>query len=195
MAINPVMAALAKSTVAELEEREAEIAKRVHAQLGEAPIPEGVPSIFYNWCQRHGVMALPARPETVAAFILESVDLDIDQLCNIAHDISIAHSCFADPTASFWVREAFEKIGWRMSAPRGWPLSYKPKFRTIPWQMQRYIVTHERERDAVVTTAHNKAGELLTKLREIEKANAEKTRTPEAARDTEPKDRDPQGRD
>jgi hypothetical protein len=174
------MAALTQKRVTELRERNEVIAREVHALLGTVSPPE-CPSIFVAWCQRRGVLALPAKPEAAALFLLESKELGIDALCVLAEQISAAHAKFADPCASWVVRKALESIGGFISAPRSWLKGKQQTFASLPWQQQHCVAEHEARREAVMRRAQNEAAALRNQFKKLEKKNAETTTTTDAA--------------
>jgi hypothetical protein len=178
--MNPVMASLTQKRVNELRQANDAVAREVHALLGTVSPPE-CPSIFVAWCQRRRVLALPAKPEAVALFLIESKELGIDALCVLAEQISAAHAKFADPTASWVVSKALESIGGFIAAPRSWLKGKQQVFAALPFSMQRVVAEHEARRETVLRRAQNEAATLRNQFKKLEKKNAETTTTTDAA--------------
>jgi hypothetical protein len=175
--LSPVMAALVQHRANEFRDKDNAISTELRNRIGMAPDAPALPSAFVRWCELKAVSALPAKPDSVALFILESKDLGLDVLSDLASGISRAHARFADPTASWAVRAAFATIGGDIPQPRSWGKGYPGKlvFADLPWQIQRTIEAREADRDKIVRHAQNEAADLRKKLKQIENANAETT--------------------
>ena len=76
---------------------------------------------FQSWCEALGVPWLPARPNTVALFVLEGAKLGIEQMLECIHSISVSHQAaqLADPTSGFPVTSALNTIS-KIEPPRSW---------------------------------------------------------------------------
>lgn len=77
----------------------------------------------------------------------------------IVKGISLAHENVADPTATGVVPAALNKIA-PVAEPRSWIKDQKVLFRTLPYEIQRYLVGREAARDKAVRQAQNEAAEL-----------------------------------
>jgi hypothetical protein len=174
---NPVMDALVMHRASEMRNKDMAVSRELAARIGMAPPSADLPSAFARWAELRGVVALPAKPDSVAFFILESKDLGLESLCEIASGISKAHQNFGDPVASFQVRRAFETIGGQISEPRSWPKINKQAFRDLPWHIQRVIESRETDHNTMLRRCQNEAADLRKQLKQIEKKDAEKNTT------------------
>jgi hypothetical protein len=166
---NPVTQALTMHRVDEIRQRNTVVAAELQKRIGIAPPSGELPSTFVRWCREKGVIPLPAKPESVALFLLQSRELGVDALTEIARSISRAHSRFADPCSSWAVRAAFEEIGGVYEVPRSWPKSEWPTWDGLPWTAKRYLAPREKQRDVTVNRAQTEAAECRKQLREMEK--------------------------
>jgi hypothetical protein len=174
---NPVVTALTLQKANELRQRNDAVARDLQIRIGVAPAPGELPSAFVAWCKLKGVIPLPAKAESVALFLLQSRDLGVDALTEIARGIARAHSRFADPCSSWAVRAAFEEIGGHYQVPRSWPKAEWPVWEDLPWPVKRYLDMRERQRDVAINKAQQEAGDLRHKLREMEKRNVHQKQT------------------
>jgi hypothetical protein len=172
---NPVTAALNVARANELRDKNTMLLHDLQGRLGVAPAPGEVPTAFLNFCKTKGVLSQPAQPATVAAFLLANVDLGLDTLVGIAAGISRAHIRYADPCSSWYVRRAFQVIGWDVPAPRAWTPALKDMFGEMPWPIQRNVADHERRREAVMRNSQNDAAEARRKLKEKNNGHKDKT--------------------
>ena len=152
MTVNPVMQALVRARLQEFDSRDAEIAAAVAAKLGPSPeLEPSTPVVFKTWCETLGVPWLPARPNTVALFVLEGAKLGIEQMLECIHSISVSHRAaqLADPTSGFPVTSALNTIT-KIEPPRSWVEAEKQKFIDMPYGLQRYVLKREDQRDAAL---------------------------------------------
>jgi hypothetical protein len=169
------MDALTLHKANELRERDRQVALTVQARLGNPPTPPDVPSLFLQWCERHHISALPAKPAAVALFIMQAKDISVDALCELVAAISRAHVRHSDPTASWVVRQAFVAMAGEIPPPRSWPRTEWQFWNDLPYQVKRYLAPREKERDDTVRRAQNEAGELRRELKQIGKNDENKT--------------------
>ncbi len=161
MKASPVIAALVSASQKEQDQRELALRNTIAKHI-DLPPAEGDRSgfaIFKSFCGRHELVAYPARPATVAYFILEKAALGIEELLRVVKAISLTHETVADPTATGLVPAALNKIA-PVPEPRSWQHDPKILFRTLPYQLQLYIVDREVARDKAVRQAQNEAAEL-----------------------------------
>jgi hypothetical protein len=171
---NPVMDALVMHRASEMRNKDMAVARELHAWIGMAPTSADLPSAFARWAELRGVVALPAKPDSVAFFILESKDLGLESLCEIASGISKAHQNFGDPVASWQVRKAFETIAGPIPEPRSWSKINKQAFADLPWHIQRAIEARETDHNTVLRRSQNDAA-AYRKLKKTEANNVETT--------------------
>jgi hypothetical protein len=170
---NPVMDALVMHRASEMRSKDMAVARELQTRIGMAPLPADLPSAFVRWAELRGVVALPAKADSVAMFILESKDLGLDSLCEIASGISRSHQNFGDPVASFQVRRAFEMIGGKVPEPRSWSKINRQSFADLPWHIQKVIEARQALDDKIVRQKQNEAADLRNKLKKIEEKNVE----------------------
>jgi hypothetical protein len=173
---NPVTQALTMHRVDEIRQRNNVVAAELQKRIGVAPPSGELPSTFVRWCREKGVIPLPAKPESVALFLLQSRELGVDALTEIARSIARAHSRFADPCSSWAVRAAFEEIGGVYQVPRSWPKAEWPVWDDLPWPVKRYLDMRERQRDVAINRAQQEAGDLRHQLK-LRNSNETKTTT------------------
>ncbi|WP_298255821.1 hypothetical protein [Bradyrhizobium sp.] len=149
MTTNPVLAALAQ------------------ARLRAAPV-------FARWCETNGASFCPAHPATVAKFVSDCGSLGIARLWPAVQDISKMHVTLglADPTLGAAVAAAISEVA-GFAAPRAWPEYFKQRFKSLPYDVQLFIVEHEAGREKALRRAQNEAAALRRKLAEVQKPRSE----------------------
>ncbi len=147
---NPVLAALAQ------------------ARLRAAPM-------FARWCELNGAAFCPAAPAAVAKFVKDCGSLGIGRLWPAVQDIAKTHGTLglADPTLGEQVAAAISDVA-GLVAPRSWPEERKARFKSLPYDMQAFIVDHEVRREKALRRVQNEAGILRRKLAEVQQ---EKSKT------------------
>jgi hypothetical protein len=130
--------ALAEQTIRELR-----FVHQVSAGARERTRP------FVQFCGQHGVSPMPARPETVAAFVLSVRHLaELSRVVEVLQAIEDHHdNCgLANPVKTAIVAAALDH--WPNSAPRSWSDPDRVLFMALPKDVQRVISRREAERDA-----------------------------------------------
>lgn len=137
--INPVLAALAQ------------------ARMRDAPM-------FVKWCELNGVSPCPAAPATVARFVADCASIGIDPLWAAVQQISAMHVSrgLADPTLGGAPAAAISEIA-GLAPPRSWPDRYKERFRSLPYDVQAYVASHEVQRERALRRAQNEAASARRK--------------------------------
>lgn len=153
--VNPVLAALAQ------------------ARQRAAPI-------FVRWCELHGLASCPAAPAVVARFVVDCASLGIERLWLAVQDISRLHvsAGLADPTLGGPAAAAIGRIA-GIEPPRSWPDDRKRRFRSLPYDLQSFIATHEARRDKALRRAQNEAAVALKRLETLQRTpcvESERTR-------------------
>jgi hypothetical protein len=170
---SPVMQALVATNLREQEQRDLALRTVIGKHLA-LPLAEGDRSgfaIFKSFCERHELIAYPARPATVAYFIHEKAGLGIAELLRIVKAISLTHDTVADPTAGGIVPAALNKLS-PIPEPRSWTKDGKVQFRTLSYELQRVIADRDADREKTVRRALSEAAELR-KQQPKEKSNVE----------------------
>lgn len=113
---------------------------------------------FERWCVLTGVIALPAPPAAVAAFIKECGTLGADRVWQALQEVSRAHRQhgYADPTLGGPAAQAMNELS-QIEPPRSWPKEARQRFLSLPYDLQLYTVRREAERDRAVNRAQNAA--------------------------------------
>jgi hypothetical protein len=155
---NPVLAALAQ------------------ARLRDAPM-------FVKWCELNGVASCPAAPATVARFVNDCASLGIERLWPAVQQISKMHTSLglADPTLGGVAAVAISRIA-GILPPRSWPDANKERFRSLPYDVQVYVASHDARRERTLRRAQNEAALVRKRLADLESRTMnERTSNDEAA--------------
>lgn len=137
---NPVFAALAQ------------------ARMRAAPM-------FVKWCELNGLSPCPAAPAHVARFVVDCAPLGIDRLWPAIQNISTLHVSvgLADPTLGGVVAEAISSLA-GIDTPRSWPADHKQRFKSLPYDLQIFVATHEAQREKALRRAQNEAARARQQL-------------------------------
>jgi len=163
--MNPLMEALVSARVAEEDQRESSLSTVMASRL-RLPAVEGDKSqwpVFEAWCLQNGIRAYPARPASVAFFILDNKALGIEELRKIVAAVSVVHQNVADPTLGPAVAAAFDEVA-PIEPPRSWPKEQKYRFLQLPYELQVYVGKHEQDREKAIRRAHNEVAQLKQDL-------------------------------
>ena len=109
---------------------------------------------------------LPAKPTTVAAYVLKQFDagVDPDKLLEQASAIEKAHDFYflSNPVCTSAAQFALSQVSQTaINPPRSWTREEREEFATFPIQAQRAIARGERHRERWFRTAQNKLAEQL----------------------------------
>ena len=137
---NPVLAALAQ------------------ARMRAAPM-------FVKWCELNGLSPCPAAPAQVARFIVDCTPLGIERVWPAIQDISRLHVSvgLADPTLGGVAAKAIGDLG-GIDPPRSWPADHKQRFKSLPYDLQVYVASHEARREKALRRAQNEAANARREL-------------------------------
>lgn len=167
---SPVLTALATARAADWSANERSIAATVAEQLGEFPrSTDGAERKrfveFKRWCDGKRVCSCPARPATVALFVLESVRLSVASLAELLDAIACEHHAagLANPVTTWVVSEALGHV-WEIEPPRAWPKEQKTRFAALPLDVRTFIFAHEVRRDIAIRSAHNDRAQAIRDL-------------------------------
>jgi hypothetical protein len=114
--------------------------------------------MFADWCRLRGVPSLPAPPSVVAAFVADVAALGPERVFAALQEVSRSHSelDYSDPTRAPTVSREMNAIS-GIEPPRSWPKEHHHRFYELPWDLQRYVLEREKDRDRAVTRAMNAA--------------------------------------
>lgn len=159
-------------TAREIEKNEAELANR-HPVERQEPDQETLAAFsrFAEWChQIFKVPSCPAKPATVAAWILEDKGPGYFYLGTLSA-IEAVHDYygFANPCATAAVRAALEKT-LEIKPPRSWTKEEKISFAQLPADIRAAIERRESDRE---THLRNRQNELAAAIKEAKQDSAE----------------------
>lgn len=119
---------------------------------------------FANWCMLKGIAPLPAPPAAVAAFIADCTLLGAECVWQSLQEVSRAHvdHGYADPTLGGPAALAMNALS-SIEPPRSWAKEERHLFYALPFDLQKYIVEREAQRDRAVRRAQNAAATAARK--------------------------------
>jgi hypothetical protein len=175
MTRSPVIAALAQSHINETARREDGLARQVYKVIGTPGVADpNVPAIFSQACANWRVPCLPARPATVAAFLLQNQKLGAEALLEVLSGIAAAHitSSHSDPTTQWQCNAILAQLAKIEEPPRSWTKADRLEFSRLPVTVQKIVLRRESERDAAL----QRSLQLIADERKQLKAAAENVR-------------------
>jgi hypothetical protein len=115
-------------------------------------------SLFQNWCTLNGVQPAPISPHLVARFVADIAPLGADKVWQAVQEVSRLHYTvgLADPTLGHPVATAMTEIA-GIDAPRSWTNDQKARFKTLPLDVQRYILERDKQDNKALRKAQNDA--------------------------------------
>jgi hypothetical protein len=153
--------------VAAFDKNETIISDQVAALFQDMPVAEldGEPLAylrdFLSWCASNGVRHCPAKPTTVAAWIVSLPENGGNQeriLATLAA-IELLHDRHGkpNPVATAIVRAALDRVIKVDPPPRSWPKPDKISFALLPADIRAIIAKRERDRERVMRRDQNAA--------------------------------------
>jgi hypothetical protein len=124
-----------------------------------------VAPMFVKWCELNGLSPCPAAPAHVARFVSDCASLGIERLWPAVVEISRLHASvgLADPTLGGVVATTISDLA-KIDPPRSWPDDRKQRFKSLPYDLQVYVVAHEAQREKALRRAQNEAASARQKL-------------------------------
>ena len=121
--------------------------------------------MFVKWCELNGLSPCPAAPAHVARFIVDCTPIGIERLWPAIQDISRLHVSvgLADPTLGGVAARAIADLA-GIDPPRSWPADHKPRFKSLPYDLQVYVASHEAQREKALRRAQNEAAAARREL-------------------------------
>jgi hypothetical protein len=118
-----------------------------------------------KFCADRNVRACPAKPQTVAMWVLSHRHLGADAIMDMlaALDVLHDHHNLSLPTKSAIVCRALEQV-FKAEPPRSWDRESKLLFATLPQTIQQIIGKRERDRERELRRAQNLVAELKKQL-------------------------------
>jgi hypothetical protein len=119
--------------------------------------------VFVSFCNDNGIRYCPARPATVAAFILAQVgNGEIqDRVLELIAAIELLHDKhgLANPVATGIARRALGHVS-KIEPPRSWLAHEKLLFLSLPPDIQAPITRRDNDREKVMRRLQNETAEL-----------------------------------
>ena len=107
--------------------------------------------------------------------------LSIERLWPAVQEISQAHAAagLADPTLGGIAAAAVSDVA-GIPPPRSWPEGCRQRFRSLPYDLQTYVASHEAQREKALRRAQNEAAIARQKLAACQQPKAAATEEIEA---------------
>lgn len=121
--------------------------------------------LYARWCELNDAPFCPARPADVARFVSDCAPLGIERLWAALQQISKHHESLglADPTLGPLVAAAVGDIA-GIDPPRSWADEHKLRFKSLPYDVQIFVASHEAQREKALRRAQNEAAAARQKL-------------------------------
>ncbi len=181
---NPLMNALVSARLQEHADRQTAIHAAIAGEVAKLNAQHGVEPEqididgddtrllhFATWCDNLGIPALPASPATVGLFIWQRPADHLADTLAIVGAVSRAHQArgLADPTLGYAVTSIVNHLA-SIDPPRSWPKAEHQTFKSLPIELQRFLVKREKERDREVRRVQNDAARNKGKTDEAKAA-------------------------
>ena len=118
---------------------------------------------FSAFASSRSARKLPARPTTVAAFVLDQNNLGVpvEQIISVLNAVQEVHDhhSLASPVACRITRAALELVV-KTEPPRGWTKAEKADWALLPVDIRSTISRRMRETEIALRRAQNEAAEL-----------------------------------
>ena len=101
----------------------------------------------------------------VARFVSDCAPLGVEQLWAAVQQISKHHEALglADPTLGPPVATAVGDVA-NIEPPRSWAHAHKLRFKSLPYDLQSFVASHEAQREKALRRAQNEAAATKQKL-------------------------------
>jgi hypothetical protein len=190
MKADPVIALAQRQRLEAIENAENGLAQQVVEALGYhmAAPPHGWEN-FAQWCKRYGVRHIPARPTTVAGFMLDSYrnGVAFDDITQQLEAIAAIHDVgLGNPVSTPIVAAALEAIAppESIKPPISWSKDARADWWELPTWAKAIIERREKQRERQLSKRLTELSEERKKLdHEIQKADGKDSRDG-AAEDT-----------
>ena len=154
-----------REQISEFEQNEARVAATLTTQAREplSNSDKAALAPFLKWCASQNVRHCPAKPTTVAAFVMQ-MHADEERLLEVLGAIERMHDAHGlpNPTATAAVNAACDSTI-TIRPPRSWPREDKLRFDRLPAAIRSVIARREQERDAGLRRAQTAASQQQTK--------------------------------
>jgi hypothetical protein len=123
---------------------------------------------FMEFAKERCCRAIPARPTTIAAFVVHEHGLGTpaQQILSLLEAIEAHHNHhgLANPNATAIVRLALDNVI-HVEPPRSWPKEDKVRFGMLPPDTRDIIARRERDREIGLRRGQNEIAELRKRLK------------------------------
>lgn len=181
---NPVLSEIQRQQAVAIAAAEDQLAAQIAAALDYQPSsPLDSCAEFVLWCQAKNVRYQPARPTTVAAYVLDrfKAGMKFDEILRHLEGIASLHDgAIGNPCATGIVGDTLSRIshGLMIEPPNSWPKEEKAAFSMLPPIIQRAIARREKDRERQLKKLYEqKAKEKRQKEAERAAAPDDETRT------------------
>lgn len=160
---SPVLSEIQRQQLIAIATAEDQLAAQTAAALDYQPSrPLQSCAEFVLWCQAKKLRYQPARPSTVAAYVLDrrAAGVGFDALLNHLQGIASLHDgAIGNPCATGIVAAALDRIApaETIKPPRSWRKEEQFEFRLLPLEIQRVIARREDERDRQLLRTMNRS--------------------------------------
>ena len=156
------------------DEGERRLAEQLKLDVPKTALPADVHArldLWGAWCAEKSVRKCPAKPATVAAWIVSQTNMgmhprDILAVLAAIDELHAFHG-LASPTTAPLPRQALEQII-RTQAPRSWPAAEKVAFFRLPVEIREIIQKRESEREMALRRSQNKYADAIKDLKRHE---------------------------
>jgi hypothetical protein len=161
--------ALAKQReqIAEWDRREARLREQLGLDLPQRRLSAKETELwnrFSEYCERESVRKLPAKPHTVASYVLDAARMGIppEQIFYVLESISVAHDYhgLSSPVHTAATREAIQKVGAPTDPPWGWRGEEKAAWAQLPDDAKAAVYRRESERNREMQRKHSEVAKL-----------------------------------
>ena len=160
--MNAVLQEIGRQKALAIAEVEARLAAVVVTSLDYRPAPGPADwQEFANWCAGQGVPHCPARPATVAGYVLTRSYLGFDEMMAQLDAIASLHDVMnSNPVSTGIVGAAIAKVFPKATEPpKSWRGDEQASFRLLPTWAQAAIARREMQRDRALTVKFQKIAE------------------------------------
>jgi hypothetical protein len=158
-----------RDLIAAFDKNETIISEQVAALFQDVAVPEldgeALAHLrgFLSWCASNGVRHCPAKPSTVAAWIVSLPENggNQDRILATLAAIELLHDQHGkpNPVATAIVRAALERVI-KVSPPRSWNKLEQLSFSTLPPDTRAAIERRERQREREIRRLQNEVAKL-----------------------------------
>jgi hypothetical protein len=151
------------------EKAATEFARRISLPLELSANIRTLLDPFNKWASQRHARRCPARPATVALFVLSQNDMGVDINTILAQlsAIEAMHDKFSlpNPVRTAAVRYALETLI-KTDPPRSWPKAEKAMFAQLPPDIRHIIALRQEQMDREIRKLHSKVARQLEELRQ-----------------------------